>query len=638
LKIRKATVAAALIGILVFLIWLDRKLLFRPDQMERRFSRAIGRRFRVETGLECVEFHPLSLGRFCDVILRPAVAGTGVEKITVGDLLITHHFTPLLLGRYQPKEVVLKDVRLVSSGFPALFAFVRDHFRGRLFPGAREERAIGIERLAIRFPGRHVPFARVGDRGLLFKKASIILVDEHRWRFRATMADDESEEISLRGEIDFPSARWKVRLKANNMDCGKRVFFGLPPRLRERIRKLRTSGPLDMDMTLDAPILGKGRSEFAIEVDCYNLSIHPDELSSPLTNISGTIRTEGRSLQIEGMRGLWRGSALLLHGEIADVIRPAGLHWSIRITPLVLAGGDPLPLPPPFAGAIEALNPSGSHDLTMDLDAPGGRIARASVRGRLFLKGTRLFLGLPVTHADGRISFQARDVGAVEDPMLTGRISLSRLHYRKLRVEKLTAGLRLEGEGLRFSNLKAWALGGRMDGELRFSTRRSAVEAGQRPHSTLDLTFSHLQLMDLFSLLFPPPAKASGLLSGRLLVKTKPGSAGELGGGRLRFARMDLFGIPTLRDLKRLLVEKGADPGRFESGTASFRIFADRILLEDIRLVGGDFALTGKGSIAESGEIDLRLHLGRRKIHAETLLHVSLKGEYLKPRTHITDR
>jgi len=90
------------------------------------------------------------------------------------------------------------------------------------------------------------------------------------------------------------------------------------------------------------------------------------------------------------------------------------------------------------------------------------------------------------------------------------------------------------------------------------------------------------------------------------------------GGGNVRLRDADLYEIPLMVQMLKLLSVRSPDSTAFTTSDIDFRLQGDDVLLDRIDLTGDAISLKGRGRLAEQKQIDLLFYtqVGRRDIQA----------------------
>ncbi len=147
-------------------------------------------------------------------------------------------------------------------------------------------------------------------------------------------------------------------------------------------------------------------------------------------------------------------------------------------------------------------------------------------------------------------------------------------------------------------------------GDLSFL---SVVQLEQRPSFVLQAELAGAELDEALAQLDPTGAallsRASGKLSGRLVLRGTAGVPETLSGqgtGTLREA--NLYELPLMIALLKLLNVRPPDPTAFTSGDVQFRLEAERLYFSRIALQGDAISLIGRGDAGLSGQLNLTFY------------------------------
>jgi len=183
--------------------------------------------------------------------------------------------------------------------------------------------------------------------------------------------------------------------------------------------------------------------------------------------------------------------------------------------------------------------------------------------------------------------------------------------------------LALDGTGVRFGALAAGQAGGgrRLSARLADGTLLvdGSAAAGPAGRFTVAAALQDADLQRLASEATAAPQRSRGRLSSGIeLSGSRAGTHSLTGRGQVRLRDADLYELPVVVALLKILRVKAPDRNAFGSSLVDFRIEGPHAYLDTIELSGDAISLVGTGEI----DFDTNLRLSFRSImgDAETQL------------------
>ena len=204
----------------------------------------------------------------------------------------------------------------------------------------------------------------------------------------------------------------------------------------------------------------------------------------------------------------------------------------------------------------------------------------------------------------------------------------------------LGAGASLGPESVHHRNLVGSAYGGTLvaSGELPWASHGNYA---------LRATLADADLSQFAREYLPGHQRLAGRVDATAHILGNRTSRQSLrGGGAIQLRDADIYELPIMVSMLKLLSLSRATPTAFNEGHIEYRIMGDYLELPRIDFLGDVFSLKGKGQVKFSKELDLLFaaRLGRREIPlvsrisesaAERLMPVRVTGTLLDPETTI---
>jgi hypothetical protein len=517
-----------------------------------------------EARLEGLDLSLLGSGSIETLVLElpGAAAHAPPLSLVVDGVHFTHAPVALLSGRLRLVRIRARTVWLqVSSPLRVIDAvrLVARTFGGDT--GLRPE--VELERVVVLSSEAKPGAAPRGGSPLLEVrdvKLSPSPGGERRWRLRGEYRRDPVVVASLDGIFDLDSAHAQVQIRASNLPVESLAVGLISEELAVLAHRLRPRGPIDLDLELDYPWNASERAALTGTVGCYALTLQPDVLPVPLTNIAGELHIDGPRLEIPGLRGVYAGGVIRARGAVADALAAEGIMVELNAHHLPLEAVQELKLGD-WGPAIRALGARGRGGGRLAIVTGAGQpLSAAELDVSLGLDDATL-LGGAFASAHGTLSLRGA-FGA--EQAYDGALRLERAELFGVPLRSLSASARLGRDGLLLRDID-----GRLaDGRVRATASLSPDTAGGRFEVEAEVSGARLQ----------PVLRALGLnastpdltASGRVHA-LRGGAAGSGVESVARFEGVELRGVPRLRPLVDLLEASGLSSTAFDNGTVELR-------------------------------------------------------------------
>jgi hypothetical protein len=379
-------------------------------------------------------------------------------------------------------------------------------------------------------------------------------------------------------------------------------------RVRHHVRERRT------EVELEAAPLGD------------TVSIEPAWFPYRLERLRGQLSWKDGLLRFTGVRGVHARTTLSTEGTCR--FTPDG-GWHVSFARLVAdrfrADHDLLrALPAGLQQAVAGVRLKGLLSLDGALDIystaprevslPGGRTetvpgpAAAAWDMQLDMEQAALDVGIPLGHVHGGIRLRGSSDGRTWRSF--GEVVLDSAIWRGLQLSAIRGPLVIDAAGARFGAPAAAVV---EPGAPRRLTARVAggtlqvdgsMAAGEAGRFTVALALADAELERLSVDLSGGPNTSRGRVHGAVEISgSRAGSHSLRGRGQLRLRDADLYELPVVVALLKILRVKAPDRTAFESSMVDFRIEGPRAYLDTIELSGDAISLVG------AGEVDLDSHV-----------------------------
>jgi len=238
---------------------------------------------------------------------------------------------------------------------------------------------------------------------------------------------------------------------------------------------------------------------------------------------------------------------------------------------------------------------------------------------QLDMEQATLDVGVPLEHVHGGIRLRGTSDGQAWRSL--GDVAIDSAIWRGLQVTSLRGPLVIDAAGARFGGpAAALAEPGtprRLSGRLAGGTLLidGSVAAGEAGRFTVAVSLADADLERITADLAGGPTASRGRVHGVVEVSgSRAGSHSLTGQGQVRLRDADLYELPIVVALLKILRVKAPDRTAFESSMVDFRIEGPRAYLDTIELSGDAISLVGAGEI----DLDSNIKLTFRPIMGES--------------------
>jgi len=491
-----------------------------------------------------------------------------------------------------------------------------------------------------------------------------VYVEGDRVWFTRLTGRNDSGFVVAQGEWN-PQSHPALQLRLQCMDIAlqESLKLALPRAVQEIWNELQPQGTIDrLDVSvayvpqtrrLDVEVSGE-KWDPERNVEGRAVSLRPtrwplrwDNVTGSFTYRDGVVRfqdisAEHGSARVRELTGLW-------------AIDPVG-GWQFRIDKL---DWERLNVDESFVATL----PGGLRDLLSSLHLRGmahgsGQVLwqghrgtgthRLNWRALVDLEDGQVAVGSPIEHIRGGGEFW----GELEGNRVTldGQLRVDAAVFRGMPLSRLRGPVRWDGKRLYLGNREAregepvvQPLSARLfGGDLQLQL---AVEPSEPPQFHLIASLADADLAELAAHVGVRGEPISGRLFGEL---TLSGSCGLVetwrGGGQIQVTRANLYQLPLMVAMLKLLNVRPPDATAFTNGDMQFRWEGDRLFLSRVALQGDAISLVGKGTVSLERQLDVTFYalVGREEAQwpifrplmqqaARNMLLIDVKGPLDEP-------
>lgn len=434
------------------------------------------------------------------------------------------------------------------------------------------------------------------------------------WEFRNLEGNNDTGEIRAHGKLApiHGALELELHFAGANIALEDELCNALPINVQQLWNNVRPRGMLN------------ARADVR-----YRTGDHQLQVTASVAPVEQTVSVEPRFLpyRIDGLQG----EVSYQNGQIALGRRPAGQikgrhqevdiafrgicelpkegGWRVVLDDVAIdrlrADRDlQIALPHALNPWIRKFDPKDALNLSGRLEIAAGSQPGEPPHGQwdmtVALLGTNLNCTPPLTNLNG----EAHVTGHFNGPRFVARaeLDLDSLICRDVQVTRVTGPVRVDNEHIL---LGAWADKEEVGARPRPITGQAYggwmlsdgwIKLEETPRYGLQLTAGDLDLARIGREIISGNQQLSGKLNGGVNLRGSAEGIHTLGGtGYLRIRDADLYRLPQMMTLLRILSFQPPDKGAFTNSEADFRIVGDHFYFDRISFSGDAITLRGQG-------------------------------------------
>lgn len=512
------------------------------------------------------------------------------------------------------------------------FDFAFRHERGPQFErGFANTLGIRLGRCTMAYAGFPYPLSNV---------TGSIRMEGGRWTIRDVRGTNDTGLVRCTGGLEPDPAGGGVltlHLTGTNVVLEQELRDALPPGMRRIWNDVDPRGSAEFTARVQHDVRLR-RTDVQLEATPLGdtVSIEPAWFPYRLEQLRGKLSWKDGVLRFEGVRGVHARTTLSTEGTCR--FTPDG-GWHVSFARLVAdrfrADHEVLrALPAGLQQAVAGVRLKGllSVDGALDIystapraiSLPTGRTemvpgpAAAAWDMQLDMEQATLDVGVPLDHVHGGIRLRGASDGQTWRSL--GEVALDSALWRGLQLSAIRGPLVIDAAGARFGAPAAAVAepGGprRLTARVAGGTLQvdGSVAAGEAGRFTVALALADADLERITADLSGSPTTSRGRVHGGVEISgSRAGSHSLSGRGQLRLRDADLYELPVVVALFKILRVKAPDRTAFESSMVDFRIEGPRAYLDTIELSGDAISLVGAGEV----DLDSRIQLTFQPIMGE---------------------
>ena len=509
-----------------------------------------------------------------------------------------------------------------------VFDFVYRHERDARFP-AGYTNTVGIRLVdcSLNHAGFPYPLSRVQGS---------LRMQDGTWTIKDIVGCNDTGTVRCSGALvprGADDGELTLELTGSGVVIERELRDALPRGARNVWDDLDPRGTVDFRATVRHAIKSRGTSvEVRATPHGDTMSIEPSWFPCRLENLKGVLEWKDGLLRFTGVRGRHDRTTVATDG-VCRFLPDGG--WHVSFTRLAAdrfrAEYDILEaMPAGLRRAVTAVRPRGllSVDGTVDIYStrptaegrPGP--AAASWDMRLDLEQASLDIGAPLDHVHGGVHLRGQSDG--KSWRCDGDLEIDSAICRGVQLTGINGPLAMDGEGVRFGSVAARA----GEGEPRRLVARLAggtlvldgnVAAGEAGAFALSASLADADLERISADTSRGAAVGGRPYKGRVfgvldLSGSRAGPHSLVGRGQVRLRDADIYDLPVVLAMLKVLRVKTPDLRAFGSSVVDFRVEGPRAYLDNIELSGDAISLVGSGEL----ECDSTVHLTFRSIMGDS--------------------
>lgn len=513
-----------------------------------------------------------------------------------------------------------------------VFDFVFRHERDARFPaGHSNTLAIRLVDCSMNYAGFPYPLSKVQGS---------LRMQDGTWTIKDIVGCNDTGTVRCTGGLvprGVDDGELTLELTGQGVVIERELRDALPRGARNVWDDLDPRGMVDFQATVRHAIRTRGTSvEVRAAPHADTVSIEPSWFPYRLEQLKGNLEWKDGLLRFGGVRGRHARTTVATDG-VCRFLPDGG--WHVSFTRLAAdrfrAEHDVLEaMPAPLRRAIAAVRPLGllSVDGALDIYStqatPEGRPgpAAASWDMQLDLEQASLEIGAPLEHVHGGVHLRGQSDGRTW--RCDGDVRIDSAICRGVQVTAVEGPLAIDASGVRFGT--SAARGG--EGEPRRLVARLAggtlvldgnVAAGEGGGFSLAASLSDADLERITADSARSRAAGARPYKGRVfgtleLSGAKAGAHSLAGRGQVRLRDADIYELPVVLAMLKVLRVKAPDLRAFGSSVVDFRVEGPRAYLDNIELSGDAISLVGSGEFG----FDSVVHLTFRSIMGDSELQL----------------
>jgi len=505
------------------------------------------------------------------------------------------------------------------------FDFVFRHDRSPDHPGGfANSLGIRLTRCSMAYAGFPYPLGNVSGS---------VHMDRGNWTIRDVVGSNDTGVVRCSGKLNRvgdDDGELTLDLIGSDVVLEKELRDALPPGMRRIWDDVDPRGSAEFTARVRHRVKAR-RTEVELQATpCGDtVSIEPAWFPYRLERLRGGLTWQDGCLRFEDVRGTHARTTVAAEGSCR--FSPDG-GWHVSFDRLVAdrfrADHDVLrALPRGLQEAVSSVQLRGMLSIDGALEiystapvmvaGPGGRPeavpgpAAAAWDMQLDVEQATLDVGAPLEHVHGGIRLRGQSDGRAWSTL--GDVMIDSAICRGVQLTAVRGPLAMDDKGARF--------GGQAGGESRAGARRltarvadgtltidGSVASGDAASFAVSCSLADADLARLAADATGGGQNYRGRLQALLRLRgSRAGTHSLVGDGQVRLSDADIYELPVMVALLKILRVKAPDRTAFSSSVVDFRVEGPHAYLDNIELSGDAISLVGNGEIDFDSKINLVL-------------------------------
>jgi hypothetical protein len=528
-----------------------------------------------------------------------------------------------LLAAMPPRSAdIIRNLRGSGS-----FDFSFRHERGSRFTGGHDNRLeLRLARCSLAYVRFPYPLTNV---------SGTIRLADGRWEIRDVTGSNDTGVVRCSGVLEprgDDDGELVLQLTGHGVVLEPELRDALPMGMRRIWDDVDPRGTAEFSATVRHRMQTR-RTDVELEAmpEGDSVSIEPAWFPYRLERLRGRVVWRDGQLRFERIRGVHARTTVSTEG-VCRFANDGGWHVSFerlaadrfRVDHDLLRA-----LPTGLRDAVAGVGLSGllSLDGTLDIyttagPGPGPGPAAATWDVHLDMEQAALDVGVPLAHVHGGLRLRGQADGTTWQGQ--GDLDLDSAMVRGVQLTAVQGPLVFDPQGVRFG---AGADGPGGAAPRRLSARVAdgtllvdgSVQTGAAGGFAIAASLHDADIGRLTAEATGMPQRYRGRLVGGLELRGSRAGAHSLAGrGSVRLRDADIYELPVVVALLKILRVKAPDRNAFGTSLIDFRIEGPRAYLDNIELAGDAISLVGAGEV----DFDGKLQLTFRSIMGDSQMHL----------------
>ena len=494
----------------------------------------------------------------------------------------------------------------------------------RATPGAEPQTSMRLDVTDVRLNYDAFPYP-------LQKVSGVISAEGNRWTF-ANFASGGRRTVTAHGHLmpiapGGPHELW-LHFEGQNLLLDDGLFWAVPESVREAWKKLQPNGSINATADVKHRLGQGGAPSFAVTVEPQaNTTLRPQFFPYFMEDVKGKVSYFDGTVTIDDITARHQDGVTL--GAKGRGVVTGDRGWEFTLTGLWADGLKVRPalmtaLPEKLRRLIDSLRPSGTfslHNSQIAFRQPPSPIAPLETDWDLQLvcHQTDLHCGIDVENVSGSVRLVGRS--NQQQSFSSGELDLENVTYQGIQLTNVKGPMWVDESQCRFGKWATEQMGQperRVTSNVYGGTMASNawVRFAHLPQYGAEADIAGADLTRLMVERFGGRKSFTGKIDGNVIIGGEGPSLARLTGeGKLHIREANIYELPLLVSLLKILSKGAPDSTAFNESNIEFRIQGPHITLNRIDFLGDVVDLYGYGETGFDQHVKLlfRAELGPRQ-------------------------